>query len=228
MIKFWGFLLLLMPIWAWALPAQNVPPETPSFVSANSNPQGAASQHPEFMTSTDIALGASSGVSIKNISSSSITVTGLYIFTLTSNPADCTTATLYDSPGDPFGALWSPQVTMTQDQIEYVGANYLYNMMMLALYDAKVAGYTGGHLYTPGNAEDNNNTWCLWLGVTDQAVGTDGLTSSTGSLEPTNTLVQFITGDPPVSFTNVTCNDATRTCSTTNAISPQPFPHAAS
>ena len=214
MIKLGGLPLLLMPLWAMAF----------SPMSANNNQQGLTAKTPEFMTMADMTFATPSNITIQNIGSSAITVTGIYIFNLTSNPTDCTTDTLLDSEGNPYGALWSPKVTVAANQTKSIGANYLYNMMMLFLYEAYAEGYTGLDIYTPGNA-NGNSQWCLWFGITNQTVGTDSLTSSNGNLELSNTLVQFIIGDPPISFTNVTCNDSTRLCSTTDTIQPQPFPH---
>jgi hypothetical protein len=192
-------------------------------MSANNIQQGLNSQTAEFMTMRDMTFSTPSNLSIMNIDAS-ITVTGIYIFKLASSPTNCDGSVLLDSEGDPFGALWSPKVTVAHNQIKSIGANYLYNMMMLFLYGAYAQGQTGGDIYTPGNA-DGNHEWCLWLGITNQTVGTDTLTCSTCALTLSNILVQFITGDPPISFTNVTCNDTTRVCSTTDTIQPQPFPH---
>ncbi|MDP1574848.1 MAG: hypothetical protein Q8L78_07965 [Coxiellaceae bacterium] len=222
MIKLGVLPLLLMPLLAVAFSPQSIlnPP-----VSAKDNQQGLYSKTPEFMTASDMASATLSNVSIKYTGDQpSHTVTGIYIYTLTSNPNDCTSSTLFESEGNPYGALWSPKVTMTQNQTKSIGANYLYNMIMLFLYGAYVEGQAAA-IYTPGNAEDGNSEWCLWLGITDQLVGTDNLTSSTGSLNPGNILVQFILGDPPKSFTHITCDDATRLCSTTDTIQPQLFPH---
>lgn len=201
-------------------------------MNANNNQQGLTSKTPEFMTMTDMASATPSNVSILYTGNNpSITVTGIYIFNLTSNPIDCTTSTLYDSEGNPYGALWSPIVTVAQNQTKSIGANYLYNMMMLFLYGAYVEGRTT-QIYTPGNAEDSKNQWCLWLGITNQVVGTEELTCSTCALNPSNILVQYIPAvpphipaDPPISFTHITCDDSTRLCSTTEIIQPQPFPH---
>lgn len=220
MIKLWVLPWLLMPLWAVAFSPQSILPP----MNAKDNQQGLFSKTPEFMTSIDIAAAVPSNISIQYTGSAPITVTGIYIFTLTSNPNDCTTGTVLDSPQDPYGALWSPQVILTQNQIKYIGANYLYNMMMGFLYGAYVAG-AQSQIYTPGNAEDGNNEWCLWLGITNQTVGTNSLTCSTCNLNLSNVLVQFITGDPPISFTHVTCDDTTRLCSTSDTIQPQPFPH---
>ncbi len=225
MIKLGVLPLLFMPLLAAAFSPKGETSEINSPMKANNNQQWLSSKTPEFMTMRDLASATPANVSIQNTGTGgAITVTGIYIFNLTSNPSDCTTSTLFDSEGNPYGALWSPQVTVAQGQTKSIGANYLYNMMMLFLYGAYVEGHAA-QLYTPGNAEDGNNKWCLWLGITNQTVGSDNLTSSTGSLNLTNTLVQFILGDPPISFTKVTCNDSTRLCSTTDTIAPQPFPH---
>jgi len=177
------------------------------------------------MTAIDKAVDASSGLRIQYTGADpSVTVTGVYIFNLTSNPSDCTTSTLLDSEGNPYGILWAPKTTIAQNGISTIGANYFYNMMMRFLYGAFVEGQTGGERYTPGDA-DGNDSWCVWLGVTNQTVGTSSLTSSNGNLESSNILVQYVLGDAPVSFTNVVCNDSTRLCSTADSIQPQPFPH---
>lgn len=219
MIKLGLLSLLLIPLWAMALPPNTILFKTNVVMSSNNKQPWPASQNQEFMTSADIASGTLSNLRIKNTGGSSRTITGIYIFTLTSNPSDCTTSTLYDSQTDPYGALWAPKVTITQNQTISIGANYLYNMMMLSLYEAYIAGYTGGH-YTPGNAEEGNHEWCLWLGITDE------LTTPGDPLPLGSQLVQYIDPDnTPINFTNVTCNDSTRTCSTADTIQPQPFPH---
>lgn len=214
--------LLLMPLWAAAFSPQNI---LNSSMNAKNNQQALFSKTPEFMTIRDMTAAETSNVRIQYTGNDpSATVTGVYIFNLTSAPNDCTISALFESEGNPYGALWAPKVTMTQNETKSIGANYLYNMMMLFLYGAYVEGQTGTDIYTPGNA-NGNNEWCLWLGVTNQTVGTDSLTCSTCSLNLSNILVQFIFGDPPVSFTNVRCDDTMRVCSTTDTIQPQPFPH---
>lgn len=227
MIKLGLLSLLLMPLWAAAFSSKSIPSEINSPISASNNQQGLNSKTPEFMTMRDMVSATLSNVSIQNTGSSDITVTGIYIANLTSDSTDCTGNVLLESFENPYGTLWSPKVTVAQNQIKSIGANYLYNMMMLFLYGAYVEPVTGGNLYTPGNA-GGNNQWCLWLGITNQEVGTGTLMSSTGNLEAANILVQFISGppaDPPISFTRVTCDDATRLCSTNDNIAPQPFPH---
>jgi hypothetical protein len=225
MIKLGVLPLLFMPLWAAAFSPKSIPSEINSPMSANNHQQWLTSKTPEFMTMRDLASATPANVSIQNTGSGgAITVTGIYIFNLTSNPSDCTTSALFESEGAPYGALWSPKVTVAQNQTKSIGANYLYNMMTLFLYGVYVEGQAA-QIYTPGNAEDGNNQWCLWLGITNQTVGSDALRCSNCSLNLSNTLVQFIFGDPPISFTNVTCNDSTRLCSTTDTIQPQPFPH---
>lgn len=226
MTRTWIVLLLPTILWPVAFSSQSMASEVDSPISSSRNQQWPNPNNSEFMSLTDLTAATPSNLSIQYTGSDPITVTGIYIFTLTTNPNDCTVNTLLDSPGNPYGSLWAPQVAMTQNQIKYIGANYLYNMMMLFLYGAKIEGATGGASYTPGNA-DGNNQWCLWLGITNQSIGTNNLTCSTCGLETTNILVQYIMGDPPVSFTNITCNDSTRLCSTTDNIAPQPFPHQA-
>ena len=222
MIKLGMIPLLLMPFSALAFSPQGI---INSPVSPKDNQQGLFSKTSEFMTTSDMVSATSSGVSIKNTGGSSITVTGIYIYNLTSNPSDCTTSALFESEGNPYGALWSPKVTMTQNQTKSIGANYLYNMMMFFLYGAYVAGQAA-QIYTPGNAEDGNSHWCLWLGITNQTVGTNSLTCSNCALESSNILAQYISpADPLISFTNVVCDDATRLCSTSDTVQPQPFPH---
>jgi hypothetical protein len=220
-------LLLLMPFGAEASLPKSMPSETHSLMNPKSNQQELIFHNQAFMTSADIASATLSNVSIKNTSGAPITVTGIYIYTLSSNPTDCTSSTLLESEGSPYGTLWAPKVTIAQNATSYIGANYLYNMMMFFLYEAKVEGQTGGNSYTPGNAEGGNNQWCLWLGVTNQAVGSGSLTSSTGGLDTSNILVQWTVADPPTSFTNITCDDSTRTCISNPPvpISAQTFPH---
>ena len=215
--------MLLMPLWAAAFSPKSIPSKINSPMSANNNQQGLNSQTAEFMTMRDMTFSTPSNVSIQNIDVGSITVTGIYISNLTSNPTDCTTGTLLDSVGNPYGAMWSPQVTVAPLQTKSIGANYLYNMIMLFLYGAYVEGHAA-QIYTPGHAEDGNKNWCLYLGITNEALP-DGLACSTCALNPFNILVYSIPGDLATSFTNITCDDARRVCSTNNTIPPQPFPH---
>lgn len=222
MIKLGVLPLLLMPLWAMAFSPKSIPSEINPPMSANNNQQWLTSKTPEFMTMRDMTFSTPSNVSIQNIDAGSITVTGIYIFMLSGSANDCSAA-FYESEGNPWGALWSPQVPVAPNQIKSIGANYLYNMMMVSLYDKHV-DTPSTPIYTPGNAEGGISQWCLWLGITNQAV-TDGITCSTCALNPSNILVQAITGNPPISFTNITCDDTTRLCSTTDTIQPQPFPH---
>ncbi len=193
-------------------------PEATLHNDSESKQAWLSSKGSEFMTLEDRLSSTLSNIRIQNIGSA-VTVTAIYIYTLSSNPTDCTSSTLLESEANPCGALWAPKVTMANNEIKYIGANYLYNMMALFLYQAKVQGATSSNL-TPGA-----NPWCLWLGITNQQVGTGNLTSSTGTLETANQLVQFILpADAPISFTNITCDDSTRLC-TSDATGPQPFPH---
>ena len=219
-------LLLLMPFWAIASSSKSILSETHLPMNSKNNQQGLIFHNQAFMTSADIDSATLSNVSIQNTSTAPIAVTGIYVSNLSSTPTDCTANTLYDSSSDPYGALWAQKVTIAQNDTSYIGANYLYNMMMIALYIAKIKGHTE-ELYTPGDyGEDHQNHWCIYLGVTDQTVGSGSLTSSIGSLESANILAQWISpADPLISFTNITCHDSTRTCSTTDSIPPQPFPH---
>lgn len=178
------------------------------------------SKNTEFMTPRDILSATLSQISIKNIGDEA-TVTGIYLFVLGEGGNACLTP-LLESEGAPLGALWSPKVTMATNETRNIGANYLYNMIMVFLYQAHLDGH--GPLGTPGSF-NGGNTYSVWLGVTNQTVGTDFLTSTSGALNNANQLVQYIDGDLPICFTNITCNDSTRLCSTVDTIEPQPFPH---
>ncbi|NCT56251.1 MAG: hypothetical protein GW760_00855 [Legionella sp.] len=179
------------------------------------------SKNTEFMTSRDILSATLSQISIQNIGAED-TVTGIYLFVLGEGAGNACLTPLIESEGAPFGALWSPKVTMATNETRNIGANYLYNMIMMFLYQAHIDGH--GALGTPGSF-NGGNTYCVWLGVTNQTVGTGTLTSTNGALENANQLVQYIEGDLPISFTNIICNDSTRQCTTTDIIQPQPFPH---
>lgn len=220
MTKLGMLFLLFMTLSAVAFPLTGIEPKTPVHNDSNANQAWLNSKNAEFMTSADRVSNTVSNVRIQNIGPTD-TITTIYIYTLSSSPDDCTVNTVFESVAEPYGALWAPQVTLEHNEIKQVGANYLYNMISFFLYGANISQGTGD--LTPGV-----NPWCFWLGITNQAVGTGSLTSSTGSIDTANQLVQFIPGtppDPPVSFTNITCNDSTRLCSTSDTIAPQPFPH---
>lgn len=219
MIKSLLFILLIIPSVTLAFH----PTKDHNHANDNNNQTWFNSKNAEFMTTADMLSATLSNISIKNIGGQD-TVTGIYLFVLGLGAGNACATPLIESEGAPLGALWSPKVTMANNETRYIGANYLYNMVMLFLYQAYIDGFPARPLGTPGSYE-GGNTYCLWIGVTNQTVGTDFLTSTSGALNNANQLVQYIGGDPPVNFTNVTCNDQTRLCSTTDIIQPQPFPH---
>ena len=224
MLKLGLLSLLLMPLWAVALPSQNALSQPYAFMGFKNHQPWLTSKNSAFMTAADVDSATLSNLSIKNTGADPITVTGIYLFVLGLGNEDACATPLIESEGAPFGALWSPQVAIAPGETAHIGANYLYNMVMFFLYEAVLDGH--GSLGTPGSYE-GGDTYCLWLGVTDQTVGTGTLTNTNGAIENGNQLVQVILTPPsnPVNFTNVTCNDTTRTCSTNDTIEPQPFPH---
>lgn len=156
-----------------------------------------------FMTTSDRLSGSLSLLSVKNNSNTvSYQITSLYVSSLGSDPNDCTAGAIIDSFGNPFGALWTPQVSIAPQEVKSIGANYLYNMLMRYLYNASAEGVIA--LTTPGSSQ-----WCMYLGVTNQTMGTDNLICTQCNLNPENILVPF---ENVVENRNITCDDATRTC----------------
>ncbi len=169
----------------------------PMLEMSFSNKQG-------FITHRDLLGATTSGISIKNVSTSTYNLTWIYIQTLYSpqGPEGI-------NYGAAVGALWS-NVTLAPSATTNVGANFLYNMIMNYLYQNNLST-TSGDVFTPGNI--NGTPWLLFLGVVEGPTITTTYTISS-TLGHGNDLV-YIDQNPSTSYSQqicVTCNDASQTC----------------
>jgi len=149
------------------------------------------------------AIDSYSNVSIST--SLSHTVTGLYLQALYAG-SSCTGTPVFSNPtNNTYGAMWSGPIAMNNKTLQ-IGANYLYEMVNIALYE----GYhdTDGSINTPTTPGDNSyasvgNTdkWCIKLGIAAE-------TPVTPVSAVTKALLAFASSNS----ISITCIDSTTTC----------------
>ena len=169
-------------------------PSTPLMLSLS------ADRSQGFMTSRDPLNATSSGITLKNVSNSTLALTGLYIQTLNSGGGAFGT-----NYGQAFGALWSA-VSLTPASTTSVGANFLYNMLMNYTTQFRLSNRSDETPPTPGAG----SPWLMYLGVTQGSPVT-----LTSDIDASNNLVYISSSGELVSYAQqfcVACSDSTQTC----------------
>lgn len=158
----------------------------------------------------------SSKITIKNSSSSTQQVTGIYIQGLaTGNSCDVLTGnTNTPAHGISWGALWK-KMSFASDDTQTLGANFLYQMMHHLLYQT----YMGGADCTPGKGQcvvlaPDTNKWCINLGIVKE----DSVRVS-GAINATNDLLSLAESKQ----IKITCDDVKLSCVANSAVT-QSFP----
>ena len=134
------------------------------------------------------------------------TVTGLYFQALAAGT--CSGTSVFSQPANSnFGTMWTGGVALNNQSIA-IGANYLYEMVNIAIYEgyhADDGSITAGT--TPGYNSYNtgSNIWCINLGIAGGApvVATSPVTTS---------LLPFVNSTSIL----ITCNDSTKNCLTSS------------
>jgi hypothetical protein len=161
-----------------------------------------------------IAEDSSSKITIKNSSSSTQQVTGIYVQRLaTGNSCDVLAGnTNTPTHGTSWGALWK-KMTFASGDTQTLGANYLYQMVHHLLYQT----YLGGANCTPGvgqcamfTSNPNTNKWCINLGIIKgPSVRVSGAISGSNDLLSLAESTQI----------KITCDDSKLTCTANTSVS---------
>lgn len=177
----------------------------------------------EFITPRDmLSANYFSNISLKNNGGTAATVYGLYVrqFSYVAQGGTCAQATqIYPaSQNAAVGAMVTP-IEVGAGKSTAVGSNYLYNMILQAIYYSLVNVFTP-QCQLPGCTWGNDSikyNWCIYLGAL-APITTSGETSnvppsafnaSSGSYN--YNLVTNFTNIGPIS-----CNDQTLTCTAAN------------
>ena len=135
---------------------------------------------------------------------SSHTVTGLYLQALYAGSSCSGTAVFNQPTSSTFGAMWTGGVSMSNQSLR-IGANYLYEMLYIAVFEGYVNQIDGSiNSVTPGNNSYNPSApaaWCIKLGV---AGGTPVIPNA-------SVTSVLLTRGSSLSIP-ITCNDSTTTC----------------
>lgn len=181
----------------------------PNTVGPSSTTNSSA---PGFMTAVDLVNDSTSGITLHNNGVSSSTLTGIFIQTASLN-IDCTQNTLFDAPNNGYGVLWTNVTVAAGIPNAVIGANYLYNVLNLALTYAAFPSNIGSEPRTPGNNVIAGTQWCVQLGLTNAATQAPGTinslidtTSTANSIpiycyDPTSTMPGYCIGEDTQSFT---------------------------
>ena len=164
----------------------------------NSTPLG-------FMTAVDLVNDSLSKITLQNNGVATTTLTSIFIQELSSGD-NCTVSTLFTAANEGFGILWTNVAVAGGSGTTQIGANYLYNILNLALTYAYVSSITGDHT-TPGNNDPTDGAqWCIQLGILNTA--------------PADPIISLIVEGNIANYIPIHCYDPTSTesgyCSTSS------------
>ena len=127
------------------------------------------------------------------------TVTGLYFQALAAGTCPGTPV-FSPSANSNFGTMWTGGVALNNQSIA-IGANYLYEMVNIAIYE----GYHAEDGTISAGITPGSNIWCINLGIAGGApvVATSSVTTS---------LLPFVNS----TSISITCNDSTKNCLTSS------------
>lgn len=132
------------------------------------------------------------------------TVTGIYLQALYAGSTCSGGGVVFTSPASStFGAMWTGGLVLNNQTIA-IGANYLYEMLTIAIYEGYEDAGGINSPTTPGANSYNSgsNAWCIRLGIA-------GGTPVVPNASVTTSLLAF--GDS--NSISITCNDTTKSCS---------------
>ena len=146
---------------------------------------------------------SSSNISIST--SSSHTVTGLYLQSLATGT--CPGTSIFNQPSNSnYGTMWTGGVALNNQSMA-IGANYLYEMINLAIFEGYYTYNSGISPATPGSNSYNSNSpsWCINLGIA-------GGTPVSPNASVTTSLLPYASS----TSISITCNDTTKQCLTSS------------
>jgi hypothetical protein len=137
-------------------------------------------------------------------------ITGVYLQALAAGA--CPGASVFNQPANSnFGTMWTGGIALNNQSID-LGANYLYEMIYLAIYEGYQDPNAGGSINfptTPGSNSYNggSNAWCIYLGL---AGGAPTLPNAS----VTTSLLAFSSARA----IPIICDDTTITCTTASPV----------